>query len=70
MLVLSRKIGEEIVIGGDIRVRVVSIQGNQVRLGFIAPQEVSIKRQELLQPNRLPRPHVVVEEARQHDQQP
>jgi len=48
MLVLSRKVGEEIVIGDNIRVRVLSIQGNQVRLGFIAPRSVAIQREELL----------------------
>ena len=47
MLVLSRKIGEEIVIGDNIRVTVVAIRGNQVRLGFTAPAEVSIQRDEL-----------------------
>lgn len=49
MLVLSRKIGEEIVIGDDVRLRVISVQGNQVRLGFIAPRSVQIHRQELLE---------------------
>lgn len=49
MLVLSRKVGEEIVIGDDIRVTVVAVHGNQVRLGFRAPDHVSIFRQELLQ---------------------
>lgn len=49
MLVLSRRVGEEIIIGDDIRVRVLSIQGNQIRLGFIAPRNVSIQREELLQ---------------------
>jgi carbon storage regulator len=63
MLVLSRKLGEEIIIGGDIRVRIVSIHCNQVRLGFVAPLEVDIKRQELLQANRLPRPNAIVEET-------
>ena len=47
MLVLSRKIGEEIVIADNIRVTVVAIRGNQVRLGFSAPDEVSIQRSEL-----------------------
>lgn len=56
MLVLSRKIGEEIVIGDNVRVRVLSIQGNQVRLGFVAPREIAITREELLD-----RPSVVVE---------
>lgn len=48
MLVLTRKVGEQIIIGDNIRVRVLSIQGNQVRLGFEAPASVSIQRQELL----------------------
>jgi carbon storage regulator len=47
MLVLTRKIGEEIVIGGKIRVTVVAVRGNQVRLGFCAPDNVIIQRAEL-----------------------
>jgi carbon storage regulator len=47
MLVLSRKIGEEIIIGDNIRVTVVAIRGNQVRLGFSAPDDVHIHRSEL-----------------------
>jgi carbon storage regulator len=48
MLVLNRKIGERIVIGDDIVVTVVKVQGKQVRLGIEAPLSVSIRRQELL----------------------
>jgi carbon storage regulator len=48
MLVLSRKPGETIIIGDDIVVTVVSINGNRVKLGIEAPAEVSIKRRELL----------------------
>lgn len=47
MLVLGRRVGEEIWIGDDIRVVVVDIRGNQARLGFDAPLEVSIRRSEL-----------------------
>ena len=47
MLVLSRKTGEEIVIGDTIRLRVVAIDGNRVRLGFIAPADTFICREEL-----------------------
>jgi carbon storage regulator len=48
MLILTRRIGEEIVIAGDIRVTVVSIKGKHVRLGITAPSSVSIARRELL----------------------
>lgn len=47
MLVLSRKVGEEIIIGDNIRVTVVAIRNNHVRLGFSAPQDVSIFRSEI-----------------------
>jgi carbon storage regulator len=49
MLVLSRKPGEEIVIGADLRITVVAIRGNQVRLGFTAPAGTLIRRLELCQ---------------------
>jgi carbon storage regulator len=49
MLVLGRKIGEEILIGDKVRVVVVGIRGSQVRLGFDAPPEVSIRRDEMHQ---------------------
>ena len=48
MLLLNRKIGERIVIGADIVVTVVKVQGGQVRLGIEAPLSVSIRRKELL----------------------
>ena len=47
MLVLSRRIGEEIVIADEIRVRIVSIRGDQVRLGVIAPPDVRVDRHEV-----------------------
>ena len=47
MLVLSRRIGEEIVIAGSIRVTVVSIRGEQVRLGIVAPPTVLVDREEV-----------------------
>jgi len=47
MLVLTRKVGERIVIGDSIVLTVVRIQGDKVRLGIDAPQEVSIHREEI-----------------------
>jgi carbon storage regulator len=47
MLVLSRKAGEEVVIGNDIRIKVVEIQGGKVRIGIVAPEEVAVDRQEI-----------------------
>ncbi len=48
MLVLTRKSGEWIVIGGSITVKVLETQGNQVRIGIQAPPGVKILRQELV----------------------
>jgi carbon storage regulator len=47
MLVLSRKKGDSIVIDGGIKVTVVEVKGNSVRLGIEAPKEVAIFRTEL-----------------------
>jgi len=47
MLVLTRRVGEEIVIGGDIRVTVVAIKGDRVRIGVSAPDFVRVDRQEV-----------------------
>jgi len=47
MLVLTRRVGEEIIIAGNIRVTVASIKGDKVRLGVTAPPEVRIDREEV-----------------------
>ena len=54
MLVLTRRVGEEIVINGNVRVTVLETRGGQVRLGIIAPQTVSVLRSEIL--DRSPKP--------------
>jgi carbon storage regulator len=51
MLVLSRRIGEEIVIAADIRVAIVAVNGQRVRLGITAPRSVNVARRELLAEN-------------------
>jgi carbon storage regulator len=47
MLVLSRRSGESVRIGHSIEVKVLEVSGNKVKLGFSAPKEVAIQRDEL-----------------------
>jgi len=47
MLVLTRRCGEELVIGGNIHVTVLSVERGQVRLGITAPRSVTVDRQEV-----------------------
>jgi carbon storage regulator len=47
MLILTRRLGEVIMIGDDIRVSVLGLKGHQVRLGIDAPEEVEIHREEV-----------------------
>lgn len=49
MLVLTRKIGQEIIIGENIEILVVEIRGDQVRLGIHAPKSIPVHRKELLE---------------------
>ena len=60
MLVLSRKRNQEIVVNGNIRIHVIDIKGNSVRLGIEAPKEVAILRGELIEADQVVKlePHV------------
>jgi carbon storage regulator len=49
MLVLSRKLGETIVIGNGITVKVLAVNGDRVKLGVVAPAEVPVHREEIYQ---------------------
>lgn len=48
MLVLSRRIGESMLIGDDIEIELLDISGNQVKLGIRAPREIPVLRRELV----------------------
>lgn len=49
MLVLSRKVGQSLIIGGNIRLKVIEVRGQQVRVGIDAPEHVPVVRQEILE---------------------
>lgn len=49
MLVLSRNTGQEIVIGNNIRITIVAVKGDKVRVGVVAPKDVSVHRLEVWQ---------------------
>ena len=53
MLILTRRVGETIVVGNEVTVTVLSVKGNQVRLGVNAPKRVAVHREEIYERIRL-----------------
>ena len=47
MLILTRRIGETLIIGDDVNITVLGVKGNQVRLGINSPKDVSVHREEI-----------------------
>ena len=51
MLILTRRVGESLMVGDDVTITVLGVKGNQVRVGVNAPKEVAVHREEIL--NRI-----------------
>ncbi|HEJ1842315.1 TPA: carbon storage regulator CsrA [Pseudomonas aeruginosa] len=49
MLILTRQVGETLMVGDDVTVTVLGVKGNQVRIGVNAPKEVAVHREEIYQ---------------------
>jgi carbon storage regulator len=55
MLILTRRVGETVVIGNNVTVTVLGVKGNQVRLGVNAPKDISVHREEIFERINLER---------------
>ncbi len=49
MLILTRRVGETLVVGDDVTVTVLGVRGSQIRLGVDAPKEIAVHRKEIYQ---------------------
>ena len=68
MLVLTRRIGETVTIGNDITLTILSVRGNQVRVGIGAPKEVEVHREEIYE--RIQREKQLTERRSDSDGKP
>ncbi|NNF50872.1 MAG: carbon storage regulator CsrA [Gammaproteobacteria bacterium] len=60
MLILTRRVGESVMIGDEVTITVLGVKGNQVRIGVNAPKDVAVHREEIYE--RIQKEHDVPEE--------
>ena len=49
MLILTRRVGEKLIIGDDVKVTILGVKGNQIRIGIDAPKDMQVHREEIYQ---------------------
>ncbi len=59
MLILTRRVGETLMIGDSVTVTVLGVKGNQVRIGITAPKDVAVHREEIFQRIRRDDPGMI-----------
>lgn len=65
MLILTRRVGESVMIGDEVAITVLRVKGNQVRLGVNAPKTVSVQREEIFQ--RIQQEHGTGDDERERE---
>jgi len=69
MLILTRRVGESLIIGDDVTITVLGVKGNQVRIGVDAPRDVAVHREEILDRPRKDTPSIGEKADEQADEQ-